>query len=397
MHDPPAQALPMTHPGLADGPIYLDYNATTPVDPRALEAALPYLVQHFGNPSSGHHYAQAPRTAVELARGRLAGLLGARPEEIVFTGGGSEADTLAIRGAALARPRRHLVTQPTEHPAVIETCRGLEADGFSITWLPVDRFGGVDPADLDAVIGEETALVSVAYGNSETGTLQPIAELAAIARRHGALFHTDAAQAVGRVGIDVDGLGVDLLTVAGHKMYAPKGVGALYVRSGVPLHPLIHGGGQEGGMRAGTENVALIAALGVAAETARLELPGSEARLAGLRDLLHRELERLLPGRVRLHGHPVRRLPGTLNVGIDGILGRRLLAAVGEIAAATGSACHEGADSPSAVLTAMGLPAERALSALRLSLGRWTTTQDVRRAAGLIARAVTAGHADIHP
>ncbi|GGO74866.1 cysteine desulfurase family protein [Nonomuraea cavernae] len=391
----------MSHPALADGPIYLDYNATTPVDPAVLRAALPYLTTHFGNPSSGHRYAQAPGEAVARARAQLAGLLGARPEEIVFTGGGSEADSLAVRGAVRARTgentgedtgepaRRQLITLATEHPAVLRACQSLERDGFAVRLLPVDARGRVDPADLEEALGQDTALVSIAYGNSETGTLQPIAELAALARRAGALFHTDAAQAVAKVPIDVRELGVDLLTVVGHKMYAPKGVGALYVRDGVPLVPVIDGGGQEGGRRAGTENVAFIAALGAAAELARQDLPETLARLSGLRDLLHGELRRLLPGRVHLNGHPVERLPGTLNVSIDGIDGRGLLAAVPEIAAATGSACHEGVPEPSPVLLAMGLSAERADGALRLSLGRWSTEAEARRAAELIAHAAT--------
>lgn len=380
----------MTHPGLVDGPIYLDYNATSPVDPAVLRAALPYLGTHFGNPSSSHRYADAPRAAVAHARTRVADLLGAGPQEIVFTAGGSEADTLAIRGAALAAPtgRRHVVTLPTEHPAVLQACRSLHAEGFTTTHLPVDRFGRVDPTELTTTITGDTALVSIAYGNSETGTLQPIAQLAAIAHAHGAVFHTDAAQAVGKLTIDVTELGVDLLTVVGHKMYAPKGIGALYVRDGVTLKPVIHGGGQERGLRAGTENVALIAALGQAAALAHAELPDSTRRLAALRDLLHRELEQLLPGRVHLNGHPELRLPGTLNVSIDDIRSRALLATLPEIAAATGSACHEGVDAPSEVLLAMGLPPERATAALRLSLGRWTTEHELRRAATLIARQV---------
>nr|WP_262496153.1 aminotransferase class V-fold PLP-dependent enzyme [Nonomuraea sp. SYSU D8015] len=352
---------------------------------------------HFGNPSSGHAYARAPREALDRARGQVAALLGAAPSEIVFTGGGSEADTLAIRGAALAvrePSRRQIITLATEHPAVLESCRSLRDQGFTVHLLPVDRFGRADLADLRTALAERpTALVSIAYGNSETGTLQPIAELAALARAAGALFHTDAAQAAGKLPIDVATVGVDLLTVAGHKMYAPKGVGALYVRVGTPLEPVVHGGGQEAGLRAGTENVAFIAALGRAAELARRELPESATRLAGLRDLLQTELEALLPGRVRLNGHPTERLPGTLNVSIDGITGRALLAAVPEVAASTGSACHEGDDTPSPVLTAMGLPAHRARAALRLSLGRWSTAAEVRRAARLIAQAAAAAAA----
>ncbi|WP_028921016.1 cysteine desulfurase family protein [Pseudonocardia acaciae] len=381
----------MSHPGLEGRPIYLDHNATTPVDPRVVEAALPYLSEHFGNPSSAHAYARAPRHALHSARERVGALIGARPEEVVFTGGGSEADAMAIRGAARAHRDRgsHVVTQVTEHPAVLETCAGLEVEGFRVTYLPVDRYGWVDPADLRrALAGHDTALVSIMAANAETGTLQPVAELAALAREHGALFHTDAAQAVGKIAVDVEELGVDLLTVVGHKMYAPKGVGALYLRAGTRLEPLVRGGGQEGGLRAGTENVALIVALGAAAEIARHELPDEAERLAELRDRLHRRLVELLPGRVRLNGDPGARLPGTLNVSITRVRGAELLAATPGIAASTGSACHEGEDRPSPVLTAMGLSAEHAMGALRLSLGRWTTDADVDRAADLVAASV---------
>jgi cysteine desulfurase len=375
------------HPGLVDGPIYLDYNATTPLDPRVLRAAMPFLVTHFGNPSSAHAYARAPKQAVDRARDQVGQLLGARPEEIVFTGGGSESDTLAIRGAALANRDRggHIITQPTEHPAVLAACESLRADGFRLTYLPVDGHGRVEPANLRAVISSDTALVSVMVGNAETGTLQPVAELAAIARAHAALFHTDAAQAAGKIVLDVDELGVDLLTVVGHKIYAPKGVGALYVRAGTRLQPIIHGGGQEYGLRAGTENVAFIVALGAAAQIARAELPESTTQLHAVRERLHQQLEELLPGRVRLNGHPTDRLPGTLNVSIAGIMGRELLAAVPAIAAATGSACHEGLEQPSPVLTAMGIDAERSAAALRLTLGRWSNDAEIDRAARLIA------------
>jgi len=305
----------------------------------------------------------------------------------VFTAGGSEADTLAIRGATRANRTRggHVITQATEHPAVLEACRSLEGEGFRVTVLPVDHHGRVDPTDLQRAITDDTALVSVMLANAETGTLQPVTELAGIAHAHGALIHTDAAQAAGKVRIDVAELDVDLLTLVGHKMYAPKGVGALYVRAGTRLQPTVHGGGQEQGRRAGTENVALIAALGAASRIAAASLPESSHHLASLRDRLHQRLAELLPGRVRLNGHPDHRLPGTLNVSITGTRGPDLLAAVPEIAAATGSACHEGVDEPSPVLTAMGQPPERAVAALRLTLGRWTTAEDVERAARLIA------------
>jgi cysteine desulfurase len=398
----------MTHPGLADGPIYLDYNATTPVDLRVVDATLPYLTHQFGNPSSSHAYSIKPRAAIDLARRQVARLLGADPSEIIFTGGGSEADTLAIRGTARAARDRgtHVITQATEHPAVLETCRSLTADGFDLTELPVDRDGRVDPSDLEAAMTDNTVLVSIMTANSETGTLQPIRELAAIAHRHGALLHTDAAQAAGKIPTDVADLGVDLLTLVGHKMYAPKGVGALYVRTGTPIRPVIHGGGQEHGLRAGTENVALIAALGAAAALAATELSSSSADVAAARDLLHRELDRLLPGIGRLNGHPTQRLPNTLNLSLAGIDGKALLAATPQIAAATGSACHEGVDLPSAVLTAMGLDTEQAQGAVRLSVGRWTTLDHARHAADLLAtsykalnpaRPTTNGRAVIDP
>jgi cysteine desulfurase len=377
----------VTHPGLTNGPIYLDYNATTPVDPRVVDAALPYLTQHFGNPSSSHTYAEAPRAAVGLARRQVADLLGAAPGEIVFTAGGSEADTLAIRGVALAARGRadQVITQATEHPAVLEACDSLQADGFTITRLPVDEYGRVDPAVLEATITDRTVLVSIMAANSETGTLQPLAQLAAIAHRYGALFHTDAAQAAGKIPLDVKDLGVDLLTVVGHKMYAPKGVGALYIRSGTAVQPVIRGGGQERGLRAGTENVALIVALGAAAQIATDDLPTEGKHLVALRDALHDRLDELMPGLIRLNGHRTQRLPGTLNLSLTGVNGRDLLAATPQIAAATGSACHEGLDTPSTVLTAMGLGAERSRSAIRLSLGRWTTADQVDQAVAHLA------------
>lgn len=381
----------MTHPGLADGPIYLDYNATTPVDPRVVDAALPYLTQHFGNPSSSHSYAAQPRAAVAKARAQVADLLGASTHEITFTSGGSEADTLAIRGAALAGRVHgrgdHVITQVTEHPAVIEACRSLIADGFSVTQLGVDNHGRVNPADLGEAITDRTVLVSIMTANSETGTLQPVRELAVIAHRHGALLHTDAAQAAGTIPLDVDELDVDLLTLVGHKLYAPKGVGALYIRTGTAINPIVHGGDQEHGLRAGTENVAFIVALGAAASLTQAGLPHSATELAAVRDGLHRELERLLPGTVQINGHLIDRLPNTLNVSLAGINGRTLLATIPQIAASTGSACHESSGTSSAALTAMGLHPDRARAAVRLTTGRWTTLDHARQAANLLAAA----------
>jgi len=381
--------------GLQGGPIYLDYNATTPVDPRVVEAMLPYLTTHFGNPSSSHHYAEQPRRALATARQQVASLIGALADELVLTGSGSEADALAIHGTVMAHrgpSEVQVITQATEHPAVLEACRALHRRyGTTVTYLPVGGDGRVDPQDLAEAITPRTALVSIMAANNETGVLQPLDELARITHQYGGLFHTDAAQAVGKIPIDVARLGIDLLTVVGHKMYAPKGVGALYVRSGVLLEPVVPGGGQEHGLRAGTENVALAVGLGVAADLARRELADDVGqRLADLRDLLYRRLNDHLPGRVRLTGHPARRLPGTLHISIIGVRGDDLLAATSAIAAATGSACHAGSQEPSPVLLAMPHDRGQALSALRLSLGRWTTRSDVERAADAIA--ATAHH-----
>jgi cysteine desulfurase len=391
-----------THPGLTGGPIYLDYNATTPVDPRVIDTMLPYLRSHFGNPSSGHHYGTAPAQAVAAARAQVGGLVGARTEEIVFTGSGSEANNLAIRGTILARQSAasrpaHIITQRSEHPAVLATCDALHRlHGVQVTYLPVDTDGRVDPAALADTITDHTVLVSIMLANNETGTLQPITELARTARRRGVLFHTDAAQAAGKIPVDVAALGVDLLTLVGHKMYAPKGIAALYVRSGTRLEPLIHGGGQEHGLRAGTENVAHVVALGAAADLAAADLAAGEPeRLRGLRDDLHRRLAEQLPGRVLLNGHPDHRLPTTVNLALIPHRGDHLLAAASGIAASTGSACHAGNTTPSPVLTAMALPEERARSAVRLSVGRWTTPDDIAHAATAVAAAARAGLASL--
>jgi cysteine desulfurase len=374
--------------GLPEGPIYLDYNATTPIDPAVTEAMLPYLTGGFGNPSSDHHYGTAPRAALERARGQVAALIGAAAGRIVFTGSGSEADNLAIRGAVLAAgiDRPHVITQRTEHPAVLATCRALQRwHGVDVTYLPVNGDGVVDPAELAAAFTEHTVLVSIMAANNETGALQPIAELARVTHEHGVVFHCDAAQAVGKIPLDVTELDVDLLTVVGHKMYAPKGIAALYIRSGVTLEPLIYGGGQEHGLRAGTENVALAVALGAAAQLAADDLAaGGHHRVRQLRDRLHDRLDCGLSERVLLNGPAAARLPNTLNISILGITGHSLLAATPGIAASTGSACHSGGHRPSPVLTAMGLDADRGLSALRLSLGRWSTRDDIDRAAELI-------------
>jgi cysteine desulfurase len=384
-----------THPGLEHGPIYLDYNATTPVDTVVVEAMLPYLSTHFGNPSSSHTYGHEAHQAIDTARARVARLLGCIPGEIAFTGGGSESDNLAIRGIALAYRNKgnHIITQVTEHPAVLNTCRALERlHGFRVTYLPVEESGRVSLEAVEAAIDKQTVLITMMHANNESGTLQPIAEIAEVAHRHGVLIHTDAAQAVGKIPTRVEKLDVDLLTVAGHKLYAPKGIGALYIRQGLQLEPVMYGGGQESGLRAGTENVANMVALGTACMLAQEQLDESQVRLQRLRDELQRLLEKHVPGRVELNGHRTERLPNTLNISVEGVIGEDVLAATPEIASSTGSACHEGSTDPSPVLIAMGMSRERALGALRLTLGRWSTEEEIEKAARLLARSIDSRH-----
>jgi len=361
-------------------PIYFDYNATTPVDPRVLEAMLPYLREQFGNPSSSHDYGVAAHAAIERSRGQVAALLGCTPEEIIFTGGGSEADNLAIKGIAEANQTRgdHLITAQIEHPAVLATCRYLERRGFRVTYLPVDRYGRVSPDDVQQAITPHTILITIMHANNEMGTLQPLAAIGDLARERGIPFHTDAAQSAGKLPTRVAELGVDLLTVAGHKLYAPKGVGTLFVRHGLRLEPLIHGAGHEGGRRAGTENTAGIVGLGEACRLAGEGLDEETARLRNLRDRLHQGLATQV-GQVYLNGHPSERLPNTLNVSFAGVESNALLSLAPEVAASTGSACHAGRTEPSAVLLAMGVSPELALGAVRFSLGRWTTQEEVDR------------------
>jgi cysteine desulfurase len=371
--------------------VYLDHNATTPVAEAVRDAMLPFLGDRFGNPSSAHDLGRLARAALERSRTTVAAFLGAGDEEVLFVGSGSEANNLAIRGAALAeqRPnRRTIVTQCTEHPSVLQTCEALRRlHGFRIVVLGVDEFGRVDLEQACAEIDERVAVVSIQMANGETGTLQPVAGIAEIARRHGALVHSDACQAAGKVEVDAGRLGVDLLSVAGHKMYAPKGVAALYRRRGIGLEPIVYGGPQEFGARPGTENVAFAVALAAACQLAgdvRLEA----GRLRLLRDTLFDALSAALRCPVALNGHPTQRLPNTVNLSIEGIDGPQLLRATPQIAASTQSACHSGSNEPSSVLTAMGHPAERARGALRLSLGRTTGGDDVRRAVYLVARSV---------
>jgi len=375
-------------------PIYLDYNATTPVDPRVVEAMLPYLNECFGNPSSTHAIGRQAHEAVAQARAQVAALLGAHADEIVFTGGGSEANNLALKGVAFTNLHDisgvHFITSAVEHPAVLQPCEFLRRLGCRVTVLPVDREGRVDPEAVRQALDAATTLVSIMHANNEVGTIQPIREIADLAHQRGALFHTDAAQSVGKIPVDVNELGVDLLSIAGHKLYAPKGVGVLYVRRGVKLEPLIHGAAHEGGRRAGTENVPYLVALAQACAIARESLPRAADGLRQGRERLWEQLRCALGDRVVLNGHPEWRLPNTLNVNIRADLdGADLLRQIPEIAASTGSACHEGHVTLSPVLAAMGVPASLGRGAIRLSIGRFTTTEEIDRAAAALIRAAT--------
>ena len=368
-------------------PVYLDYNATTPLLPEVVDAMLPYLREHFGNPSSEHEIGRRARTAVEDSRQRVATMLGCSSDEIVFTSGGTEANNLAIRGVTEARPdHRHIVTSVIEHPATASPCHWLERHGYRISWIGVEADGRVRVDEVTTALVPHTALVTVMHANNETGVVQPIADIARAAQHHGAIVHTDAAQSIGKIPVDVQTLGVDLLSVAGHKLYAPKGVGALFVRRGTPLAPFVIGAGHERGIRPGTENVASIVGLGVACESACRDMAAWTARVHQLRDELWRRLREQVPG-IALNGHVDQRLPNTLNVRFPVVSGTELLAATPEIAASTGSACHDGQESASAVILAMGVPAAQAVGTVRLTLGRMTTTDDITRAAEALARA----------
>ncbi|HEX5744896.1 MAG TPA: cysteine desulfurase family protein [Archangium sp.] len=368
-------------------PIYLDHNATAPLLPEVVDAMVPYLREHFGNPSSAHVYGRRAKAAVDQARAQVAALLGAAAEEIFFVAHGTEANNLAIRGVLAALPeKRHVVTCVTEHPATVEPCRQWEKQGGQVTWLPVDGEGRIHVSEAVAALRSDTALVTLMHANNETGVLQPIAEVAREARARGVLMHTDAAQSVGKLPVSVEGLGVDLLTVVGHKFGAPKGVGALYVRKGTPVRPVLLGAGHERGLRPGTENVASIVGLGVACEVALRTVETESARVRGLRDELWERLRARVPG-LALNGHPVERLPNTLNVRFPGVSGTALLAAAPEVAASTGSACHAGEESASSIITAMGVEPSAALGSVRLTLGRTTTREDVVAAAEALATA----------
>jgi cysteine desulfurase len=367
--------------------IYLDHNATTPLLPEVVDAMLPYLREHFGNPSSAHAVGRLAREAVDAARGQVAGLIEADTDEVYFTSGGTESNNLAIRGAAEAHPaKRAIVTSSIEHPAVAAPCRWLEDHGWTVQRLGVDASGRVRVDEALEAVTEETLLVSLMHSNNETGVLQPVAEVARGARRRGALVHTDAAQSVGKVPVSVRELGIDLLSIAGHKLYAPKGVGALFVRRGTLLRPFVLGAGHEHGLRPGTENVASIVGLGAACALAARGLGLESGRVQGLRDELWTRLRAEVPG-LALNGDGGERLPNTLNVRFPGVSGAAVLRACPEIAASTGSACHGEVEEASAVILAMGVPPADALGSVRLTLGRRTDLDQVQRAARALAAA----------
>jgi cysteine desulfurase len=368
-------------------PIYLDYNATTPTDPEVLEAMLPYLRGEFGNPSSAYGLGRRAHEAVERARTEVSALIGALPEEIVFTGGATEASNIAIRGAVtMGGNRSGVVTTAIEHPATEACCTLLERSGHPVRRIPVDGSGIVAPELVMAALDPQTALVTLIHAQNEIGTLQPVAEIARAAQARGILIHTDAAQSVGKVPVDVSKLGVDLLTIAGHKLYAPKGIGALFVRKGVHIPPLAVGASQEHGRRPGTENVAFIVGLGAACRIAASGLEGWATTLHALSVKFLGLLREAVPA-LTLVGDPARRLPNTLNVLFPNASGRLVLDACPGVLASTGSACHADREEPSSILLALGIPNDKALGAVRLSLGRHTTPTQVEQAASELAHA----------
>jgi len=362
--------------------IYLDHAATTPIHPKVVKAMLPYFTDAFGNPSSLYSYGQEAKGAIEEARDEVAALIGARSEEVVFTSGGTEADNFAISGVTYANESKgnHIITSSIEHHAVMEMCKFLERRGFRVTYLPVDEYGMVDPNDVKKAVTDKTILISVMHANNEVGNIEPIAEIGKIAKEAGVYFHTDAVQTVGHIPVNVEELGVDLLSISAHKLYGPKGVGALYIKKGTRLLPFMHGGEQERRHRAGTENVPAVVGFGKAVELARQEMNQEAERLTYLRDqLIKGLLERI--DHIRLNGHPTRRLPNNVNVSVDFVVGESMLLNLDleGICASSGSACSSSSLEPSHVLLAMGLSPEQAHGSLRFSLGKWTIDEEIAR------------------
>lgn len=364
--------------------IYLDYNATTPIDKNVYRAMLPYIEVQFGNPSNSYELGQIAKRAVEGARKQVAELIGAKDREILFTSCGSESNNAVIKGVAYTyrNKGKHIVASCIEHPAIMEPLSFLKKNGYEVTYLKANQQGSVDPEDLRGAIREDTVLVSIMHSNNEVGTLQPIRELGEICREMGVLFHTDASQSVGKVDIDVSQLPVDFLTIAGHKLYAPKGIGALFIRDGLEFEPLLHGASQENGRRAGTENVPYIVALGEAAVQARKHLKQNDLIL--IRDYFYNKLKETFGDDIHLNGDAAHCLPNTLNISFVGKIGGEILASLPEICASTGSACHSGSKTISPVLAAMGIEEEIALGAIRFSVGRYTTKQEIDNTINLL-------------
>ncbi|TSA10472.1 MAG: cysteine desulfurase [Deltaproteobacteria bacterium] len=369
--------------------IYLDYNATTPVDREVAAAMIPFIEEKWGNPGSSHQIGREARAAVEMARGQVAGLLKCSPQEVVFTSGGTESNNAVLKGVAwaLRKKGRHVITSRIEHPSILQPAIFLMENGWEVTFLPVDSYGMVDPDDVRRALRKDTVLVSIMHANNETGTIQPVAEIGAMTRERGVYFHSDAAQSVGKVETYVEDMGVDFLTVAGHKVYAPKGIGALYIREGAALEPLLHGAGQEGGRRAGTENVILAAALGAACEIAGRCLHDDADRQMRLRDQLFDGIVSEIPDAV-LNGHKDKKLSNTLNIAFPGLVGGEILAGIPGLCASTGAACHDRSVTLSHVLAAMGVPKEVGMGAIRLTVGRYTTEEEIHQAASWIVAAV---------
>ena len=371
-------------------PIYLDYNGTTPHAPEVIDAMLPFLQTEFGNPSSTHAYGLRPKKAIIESRAQVAGILGCSPAEILFTSGGTESNNHALKsiGGALYKKGTHIITSSIEHPAILEVCRFMENHGFTLTILPVNKDGLINPSDVAAAIKPDTIMISIMHANNEVGTIQPISEIAALARQHGILMHTDAAQSVGKILTRVDELAVDLLSVAGHKVYAPKGIGALYIRDGVKSEIFCHGAGQENGRRAGTENVLEIVGLGKACEVLETKLDLQMKKMQNLRDRLEEGFAAAL-GDIRFNGHRQQRLPNTCSVSFHGLEANRILEDIGPyVAASAGAACHADHIEISHVLRAMQVPEEWAKGTVRFSTGRFTTEDEIDRAVEKIVAAV---------
>ena len=370
-------------------PIYLDYNATTPISKEVADAMRPYLDEHFGNPSSSHIYGKQTKEAVEKARKQVANLLNCDSSEIVFTSGGTESNNYALRGIAFANKNKgnHIITSSVEHPAIIEVCKYLETQGFEITYLPVDEFGLVRIEDVEKAIRPSTILITIMHANNEVGSIQPIAEIGALAKKNGVFMHTDAAQSLGKIKADVQEMNVDLLSIAGHKLYAPKGIGALYIRKAVVLEKLIYGADHESDLRAGTENVLEIVGLGEACEIANKHLEENAIHYREMRDLLYQKLNDALVD-IKLNGHPEKRLPNTLNLSFPNIEANALIAQMNGVAASAGAACHSSGISVSQVLKAMVVPMKYAMGTIRFSTGRYNTEEEIERAANEVVSVI---------